>query len=91
MKKTIFAIAMSVALISSCRLADFTVISTKNVDNKEESVQLKTNVKAKAFDLKTAIDKCIEQEQGGTYLTNVVISQGVFMYRVKADVWGTKQ
>ena len=88
MKKIIFI--SLITLISSCRIADFTMLSTKNIGDKEY-VLLKSNVTAKAFHLKTASDKCIEKVEGGFYLVNVVIFDCGFRYKVKGDVYGLKQ
>lgn len=86
--KNIF-IALSVTcLMASCRVADFTMLSTKNVEMSKEYV-LKGRQSAKAFHLKTAVDKCIERG-GGTYITNVVIYDTGFRYKVVGDVYGTK-
>ena len=76
-------------MLASCRLGDFTLLSTKNVDSKENYTLLKKCSQKKAFDLKTATDKTIESVDGGVYLQNAVISQGLLMYKVKGDVWGT--
>lgn len=92
MKKTAILIAMSLMIFSSCaRLGDFTIMSTKNVTNQQSCVELKQNVEGKSTNLETAIDKCIEQVDGGMYLTNVVITTGAFQYKVKGDVWGIKK
>lgn len=77
-------------LATSCRVGDFTLISTKNVKSVSECVLLQSNVSAKAGDLKTAVDKCLEKVQGGQYLENCVISETLFGYKVKGDVWGKK-
>ncbi len=91
MKNTI--IIFSLIILSSCRMGDFTLLSTKNVDNSKtkDYVLLKSNVTAKAFHLKTAVDKCIEKTEGGVVLQNVVLYEGFFRYKVKGDVWGIKK
>lgn len=86
MKRIIF---ISLILIS-CRVGDFTLLSTKNVGDKKECILLQANVTAKASDLKTAVDKCLEKVPGGLYLENVVISETFFGYKVKGDIWGKK-
>lgn len=85
MKKFLF-ISLVAIVLSSCRVADFTMLSTKNVDMKSEYV-MKQRCTAHAFTIKDAVDRCIEKG-GGTYLTNVVIYKVPFSYKVVGDVWG---
>jgi len=77
--------------LSSCRLGDFTIISTKNVDRECEMILLKENVEAKGWDVESGIDACIEQVDGGVVLKNAVIKEGFLRYKVKGDVWGYKK
>lgn len=87
MKKLLIASLLIFAL-ASCRVADFTMISTKNVDMKTEYTLKKEHVSAYGFlYLKSAVDRCIEKG-GGTYLTNVVIYKRPFGYKVVGDVYG---
>lgn len=87
MKKIFFALVF-VCCVASCRLADFTMLSTKNVEMNSTYVLKASNVSAYgAFNLKTAVDNCI-QKGGGVYLTNVVIYKRPFGYKVTGDVYG---
>ncbi len=87
MKKVLFLLVVIVSL-ASCRVADFTLLSTKNVDMNSQYTLKQSHVSAYApFFLKSAVDKCIEKG-GGTYLTNVVIYKRPFGYKVTGDVYG---
>ena len=86
MKKAIFAAAV-IALLASCRSASFTMMSTKQVDMSKQYTLKKSGSVGKSADLQTAVDRCIESA-GGTYITNVVIYEGLFRYKVVGDVYG---
>ena len=77
--------------LSACRMADFSMVSTKNIPTTDGMVLLKSGVTYKAFNFEDAVDKCIESENGGLYLTNVVIYDNFLRYKVKADVWGERK
>jgi hypothetical protein len=81
---------LSILILCSCRMGDFTMVSTKNISSTENTVLLESGVVKKAFSLDGAIDACIESEEGGMYLQNVVLYEGFIRYKVKADVWGVK-
>ena len=87
MKKIFISIAIAACVIS-CRVADFTLLSTKNVDLKAPAQLLQAGVTGRGFDLKSAVDHAIEKVPGGMYLQNIVIYDTGLRYKVKADVWG---
>jgi hypothetical protein len=87
MKKLIFISAIAL-ILASCQVASFTMVSTKNVPTTEGCVLLKRNAVVKSFDIETGIDKCIELSDSGLYLTNVVIYQRFYRFKIKGDVWG---
>ncbi len=78
----IVSLAVTVFLLTSCRLTDFTVISTKNVtlDVKKDAPR----VKAWGWTVKDAIDKAIEKQgQGYDALIDGVVYERLFGYCVK--------
>lgn len=83
MKKilTIFLYAIFVLSINSCRLTDFTVITTKNVPIDTEKTAPRS--KGKGWTVKDAIDQAIEKA-GPEYnaLIDGVIYEGLFRYKV---------
>lgn len=82
---------MLLTSLASCKMADFTLMSTRNFDSKENYVLLKSNAHKGSFNFTKAVDKTVSSVEGGTYLTNVRITKGLFgHYGVKADVWGLK-
>lgn len=84
MRKTLLLIGFSISLSSlftSCRLMDFTVISSKNViiDVKKDSPR----VEGKGLTVKDAVDRAIEKAGVGyDALIDGVIYEGVFRYKV---------
>lgn len=83
MKKFIlFMLVVIAVVLSSCRVTDFTVISSKNVDlnvNKDAA-----RVKAWGWTVKDALDKAIEKSgSGNNALIDGVIYQRFFGYSVK--------
>lgn len=98
----VLCVALIVSVGCTSRIADFTVVSTKNVDIGEKYVKVGPFTgEDKAFvflfplgnpNLKTAVDKCIENGSGDL-LTNAVVSYtysvyiGPIGYTVKGDVW----
>jgi len=81
MKKIILILGVSVAL-TSCRLVDFTIISSKNV-----SLDVKKDAKrvtGKGFTVKDALDHAIEKAGPGyDALIDGVIYNGLFRYKVQ--------
>lgn len=80
--KKIITYVVVLLVSSSCRLTDFTVVSTKNVtiDVKKDSPR----VEGKGFTVKDAIDNAIEKAgQGYDALIDGVIYDGLFRYKVK--------
>lgn len=79
-------IAFLIALaFSSCSTEHFTIISTNSVNMGETYTLKKSGNVARAFNMDDAVSKCIGD---GVYLTNVTISEGLFRYKVKGDVYG---
>jgi len=82
MKKIMLGIVItSCFIITSCRVTDFTVLSTKNVDikaNKETP-----RVKGWGFNIKDAIDKAIEKSPGSDALIDGVINRAFIGFTVK--------
>lgn len=85
MKKLIVILAIATCA-ASCRVADFTIMSTKNI-SMTDSYTLKSRCTGHGFTLKDAVDHCIEKGNG-TYIANVVIYKGAFRYKVVGDVYG---
>ena len=82
-KKSIaIAIIVSTMTLSSCRLVDFTVISSKNVTiNVDKNAK---RVKGKGFTVKGALDHAIENAGPGyDALIDGVIYNGLFRYKVE--------
>ena len=72
---------LTVASISSCRMMDFTIISSTNVTiNVKKGEQ---RVSGKGFTVKAAVDHAIEKAGPGyDALIDGVIYMGMFRYRV---------
>ncbi len=91
--KRLLTIAFLTAVLgtfTSCRLTDFTVISTKNVtiDVKKDTPR----VKAKGWTVKDAVDEAIESAGPGyDALIDGVIYQGLFRYRVEGTPIKTEE
>jgi hypothetical protein len=95
-------LSLTAFVACTSRVADFTIVSTKNVDIGSKYVKKGTyEGEDKTFvflfpfgnpNLKTAVDKCIESG-AGDLLTNAVINYtwsvyiGPLGYSVKGDVW----
>ena len=80
MKKVILSVAV-ISSLTSCRLVDFTVISSKNVtlNVKKDAPR----VTGKGFTVKDAIDKAIEKAGSGhDALIDGVVYSGFLRYKV---------
>lgn len=86
MKKLILIAAIALA---SCKAATFTMMSTKQVDMSKQYTLKKSAAVGKGLDMQTAVDNCINSA-GGVYITNVVIYEGLFRYKVVGDVYGNQ-
>ena len=78
---SIVALSALSSTFSSCRLVDFTIISSKNVtvDVKKDAPR----VSGKGFQLKDAIDHAIEKAGPGyDALIDGVVYDGLFRYKV---------
>lgn len=91
-------------LISSCtsvkQIGDFTIVSTRNVQQNREYVLLTTYSggtrkelrKSKCSTIQEAINKTVKSVPGGEYLMNAKIySIDDEFFAVEGDVWGIKQ
>ena len=82
MKTKILLIALTAILFTGCRVADFTIISSKTV-----TINVKKDaprVKGWGWTVKDAVDNAIEKPGGGyDALIDGVISQRLFGYSVK--------
>lgn len=89
MKNYLLIALLSVTMLIGCKSAEFTMMSTKQVDMTQQYTLKKAGAIGKSADFQTAVEKCIESA-GGTYITNVRIYQGLFQWKVVGDVYGTK-
>jgi hypothetical protein len=81
-KQSIIAIIAAMMAFNSCRLVDFTLISSKNValDVKKDTLR----VTAKGWTIKDAVDNAIEKAGPGyDALIDGVIYDSGFRYKVK--------
>ena len=90
-KKMLAIMVGATMLLSSCRVTDFTIISTKNVSVDSKKTGEK-RVKAWGFTVKDAIDHAIEKS-GTEYdaLIDGVVFKRVFGYSVKGTPVQTKK
>ena len=81
MKKTkLVIIALVMIIFSSCRVADYSIVSTQNVPiSTEEGIA----VKGWGWTIKDAIDDALKEEPGSNAIINCVISQAFVGYKAK--------
>ncbi len=80
--KLLVITVLAVASLSSCRMMDFTILSSKNVTiNVKKGEQ---RVSGKGFTVKAAVDYAIEKAGPGyDALIDGVIYMGMFRYKVE--------
>jgi len=100
MKKTIKTVAMLLTIgvaLSSCysRIGKMTVISTRNMDSKNDYVLLAKDVKGKAKTkkheaLEAAVDNAVKKFATGECMKNCIVevSKSGNKIKVTGDVWG---
>ncbi len=82
----------SVLFLSSCTIAKFTTVSTKNVDFKANNIMLKEQCRGAGMDITDAIDNACNSVPHGEYLMNAKITYVYYIfwgrYVAHGDVYG---